>query len=163
MGRSTAISSRDNVSQAVKIRTYREVSRIPTFEDRFEYLKLGGKVGEASFGFDRYLNQILYRSPEWKRTRAGILIRDEFDGHSCDLAVAGRPIPVKPIVHHINPITLEDIEQRADCVFDPENLITVSHDTHNALHFGDASLLPKLPIERRKGDTSLWNPTRMRS
>ena len=134
------------------IKTYRELSRLPTFEERYEYLRIGGIVGRETFGFDRYLNQVLYQSPEWKRVRNDVIIRDD----GCDLGILDREIFGRITVHHINPITLEDIERRARCVFDLNNLISTSHNTHNAIHYGDASLLPQLPKERRKGDTSLW-------
>lgn len=133
-------------------KTYRELYRLKTFEERFEYLKIGGIVGRETFGFDRYVNQLLYTSSEWKRTRRNILIRDG----GCDLAILDREIFERPIIHHIYAITLENIENGDDCVFDPENLITVSHNTHNAIHYGDESLLTTLPKERMKGDTSLW-------
>ena len=133
-------------------KTYSQLIQIPDFEGRYEYLKLGGKVGLDTFGHDRYLNQILYHSTEWQRTRREIIIRD----NSCDLGLMEYVIFRFPIVHHINPITADDIEKRRDSIFDPENLITVSRNTHNAIHYGDASKLPKLPQERRRGDTCLW-------
>lgn len=136
----------------MKIKSYKEVSRLLTFEDRFEYLKLGGAVGASTFGFDRYINQVLYHSSEWRKTRDIIIIRDD----CCDLGILGRDIFDGVIVHHINPITMENIENGDDCVYDPCNLICVSHRTHNALHYGDASLLSILPKSRRKGDTTLW-------
>lgn len=134
------------------IRSYRELVRLPTFEERFEYLKLKGVVGNSTFGFDRYLNQILYNSSEWKRTRNDILIRDG----GCDLGIEDREIFHKPIIHHINPITIENIENRDDCVFDPNNLITTSGTTHNAITYGDGSKLVRLPTIRRRGDTCPW-------
>lgn len=134
------------------IRSYRELIRIHTFEERYEYLKLNGTVGITTFGEDRYLNQILYNSAEWKRTRQDILIRDE----GCDLGIPDREIFQKPIVHHINPITIENIENRDDCVFDPDNLITTSFNTHQAITYGDGKLLVRLPIVRKRGDTCPW-------
>jgi len=134
------------------MKTYSELCKFKTFEERFEYLKLGGIVGKETFGFNRYLNQVFYRSPEWRRVRREIIIRD----NGCDLAHPDRPIHGRIIVHHINPITLEDIELRRPCLFDPENLICTSHHTSNALHYGDASLLIQLPKERTKGDTTPW-------
>jgi len=134
------------------IKTYKEVSRLKTFEERFEYLKLGGSVGAATFGFDRYLNQVLYHSKDWRRIRDQIIIRDE----GCDLAIEGRDIYSGIIVHHLNPITMENIERGDDCVYDPINLICVSHSTHNAIHYGDASILIQLSKVRLKGDTMLW-------
>ena len=134
------------------IRSYQELIRLPTFEERFEYLKLGGVVGRSTFGFDRYLNQTLYRSKEWKLLRRDIIVRDE----CCDLAIIDREISGLVLIHHINPIKIEDIEFGNPRVFDPNNLICTSHSTHNAIHYGDKSLLIRLPQERRKGDTSLW-------
>ena len=134
------------------VRSYRELIRLPTFEERFEYLKLGGVVGRETFGFDRYLNQILYKSKEWKLFRRDMIVRDS----CCDLAMLDREIHGLVIVHHINPITIEDIENRNPCVFDPDNTVCSSHTTHNAIHYGDKSLLITLPKERRKGDTIPW-------
>lgn len=134
------------------IRRYSELIRLPTFEERFEYLKLCGNVGESTFGFDRYLNQALYTSQKWRTTRDEVLIRD----NACDMGLEDWPINGKVIVHHMNPLTLEDIENMADEIFDPEYLVCVSHNTHQAIHYGDASLLPKLPIERKPGDTCPW-------
>jgi len=136
----------------MKIKAYKELSRLPTFEERFNYLKLGGSVGRATFGFDRYLNQSLYQSREWKKIRNDVIVRDG----GCDLGIPGREIFVRTLIHHINPITVEDIEDANDCVFDINNLICTSYDTHNAIHFGDESLLIQLSKERRKGDTTLW-------
>jgi hypothetical protein len=133
-------------------RTYRELIRLPTFEERFEYLRLNGVVAKATFGFDRYINQLLYKSREWKHFRNDIIIRDE----SCDLGIPGREILIRPIVHHINPITVEDVENHNPIVFDPNNVILVTHDTHNAIHYGDESILAPLPISRSKGDTCPW-------
>lgn len=134
------------------IRTYSELKRLKTFEERFEYLKLFGSVGESTFGFDRYLNQALYRSKEWKDLRNEIIIRD----NGCDLGVEGRDINDRIIIHHMNPLTEDDILERSDFVYNPEYLICVSLLTHDAIHYGDFSLLPKLPIERKPGDTTLW-------
>lgn len=134
------------------IRRYSELIRLPTFEERFEYLKLCGNVGESTFGFDRYLNQALYTSQKWRTTRDEVLIRD----NACDMGLEDWPINGRIIVHHMNPLTLEDIENMADEIFDPEYLVCVSHNTHQAIHYGDASLLPKLPIERKPGDTCPW-------
>lgn len=134
------------------IRTYSELIRIPTFIERFEYLKLGGAVGVETFGYDRYLNQTLYRSYEWKRFRRGIIIRD----HGCDLAIEDREIPNKILVHHIDPLLPKDIVNRSSKIFDPENVICVSLDTHNAIHYGDASLLMGDPVIRTPNDTCPW-------
>ncbi len=133
-------------------RTYSELIRIPTFEERFEYLKLKGEVGLATFGFDRYINQMLYQSAAWKRVRRNVIVRDE----GRDMALEGFEIGGRIIVHHLNPIVLEDIVEERECVFDFENLVCVSHDTHNAITFGDFNMLPKLPITRTAGDTKLW-------
>lgn len=134
------------------IRTYYELSRLDTFEKRFRYLDLRGVVGNSTFGFDRYLNQLLYHSKEWRRTRDDIIIRD----NACDLGIIGRDIFDRILIHHLNPITIENIECRDYCVFDPNNLICTSHNTHNALHFGGEEVLLKIPKTRSKGDTWLW-------
>ena len=134
------------------IRTYSELITIPTFEERFEYLQLKGSVGKDTFGYDRYLNQVLYRSPEWKRLRNQIIIRDG----GCDLACDGYDIYDKVLIHHLNPITVEDVLARSRKVFDPDNLVCVSHNTHNAIHYGDVDLLVTGPIIRTKNDTCPW-------
>ena len=134
------------------LKTYRELIRLPTFDERFDYLKMRGKVGRDTFGFDRYLNQSLYQSPEWKAIRQQAILRDD----GCDLGMSDRPIFGRLVVHHLNPITLEDIEEAHDIVFDLNYLICTMHDTHNAIHYGDRSLLAHLPKERSKGDTCLW-------
>ena len=134
------------------IRTYSELITIPTFEERFEYLQLKGSVGKDTFGYDRYLNQVLYRSPEWKRLRNQIIIRDG----GCDLACDGYDIYGKVLIHHLNPITVEDVLARSRKVFDPDNLVCVSHNTHNAIHYGDVDLLVTGPIIRTKNDTCPW-------
>ena len=134
------------------IRTYSELITIPTFEERFEYLKLNGSVGLETFGHDRYLNQILYNSPEWRRFRPEIIVRD----NGCDLACEGYEIFGKILIHHINPITAKDILNRNPKVFDPENVITTVHNTHNAIHYGDENLLITAPIERSINDTCPW-------
>lgn len=134
------------------IRTYSELITLDTFEERFRYLKLDGVVGRETFGYDRYLNQILYNSPEWKRCRNGIIIRD----NGCDLGCEGYDIHGQILIHHINPITVEDVLNRNPIVFDPENLISTTHNTHNAIHYSDENLLITGPIERRKNDTCPW-------
>ena len=136
----------------MSIRTYSELITIPTFEERFEYLQLKGSVGKDTFGYDRYLNQVLYRSPEWKRLRNQIIIRD----CGCDLACEGYDIHRKVLIHHLNPITVEDVLTRSRKVFDPDNLVCVSHNTHNAIHYGDVDLLVTGPIIRTKNDTCPW-------
>ena len=134
------------------IRSYRELRRILTFEERFKYLSLKGNVGESTFGFDRYLNQMLYRSREWKRTRYIVIERDQ----ACDLGITGYEIEFQILIHHMNPISIEDIESGNPDIFDPEFLICTTYNTHRAIHFGDESLLPKPPIVRRPNDTTLW-------
>ena len=136
----------------MSIKTYSELITIPTFEERFEYLQLKGSVGKDTFGYDRYLNQVLYRSPEWKRLRNQIIIRDG----GCDLACDGYDIYDKVLIHHLNPITVEDVLARSRKVFDPDNLVCVSHNTHNAIHYGDVDLLVTGPIIRTKNDTCPW-------
>jgi hypothetical protein len=134
------------------IKSYLELRLLLTFEERFQYLKIGGPVGRATFGFERYLNQSLYQSREWRYIRDQVLVRDA----GCDLGVPDREIFIRPTVHHINPITIEDVELGNDCVFDLNNLITTSHETHNAIHYGNKSMLTGLPKERRKGDMCPW-------
>ena len=135
------------------IRTYDELSKLKTFEDRFEYLKLGGQVGKDTFGFDRIFNQRFYRSREWKACRDFVIIRD----NGCDLGIDGYEINSQNvIIHHINSISLEDIEKRTDILLNPEYLITTTHKTHNAIHYGDKDLLVTGPIERSKNDTCPW-------
>ena len=136
----------------MRFKTYTELSRLPTFEERFEYLKLGGAVGAETFGFDRYLNQILYQTEIWKRVRRDVILRDE----GFDLGDRDRPIGGRILVHHMNPITLEDIRSGNEKAFDPEFLICCSHLTHNAIHYGNADLLAKNPIERKPNDTCPW-------
>ena len=134
------------------IRTYTELSRMQSFGDRFRYLMLCGAVSQETFGFDRYLNQKFYSSPEWKRIRRDVIIRD----NGCDLGVEGYDIYGTILIHHINPITLEDIKRESEFLLDPEYLITTTHNTHNAIHYGDASLLPETPIKRSRNDTCPW-------
>lgn len=136
----------------MSIRTYSNLILLPSFEERFRYLQLDGRVGEETFGFDRYLNQVFYRSPEWKAIRREVIIRD----NGCDLGAEGFDIHGRILIHHMNPITLEDIERRRDYILDPEYLICVSHNTHNAIHYGDESLLITAPIERTANDTCPW-------
>lgn len=136
----------------MSIKTYSELITLPTFEERYRYLRLQGKVGADTFGFDRYLNQILYRSQRWKRVRDSIILRD----NACDLGIEDREIFGKLIVHHMNPITIKDIEKESDFLFNPEYLICTTHNTHNAIHYGDESLLITAPIERSRNDTCPW-------
>lgn len=134
------------------IRTYSQLIKFETFEERFQYLKLDGAVGQATFGFDRYLNQQLYRSHEWKKVRDEVIVRD----NGCDLAMKGFDIYGRVYVHHMNPILINDIRERSKFLLNPEYLICVSFDTHNAIHYGDESLLPREPVERTPNDTTLW-------
>ena len=135
------------------IKTYSELITLPTFEERYRYLKLDGRVGEDTFGFDRYLNQLFYqRSHEWKTIRDHVIIRDM----GCDLGIEGREIAGKIFVHHINPITKEDILRNSKWIIDPEFLICTSKRTHDAIHYGDENLLIKDPIARRANDTCPW-------
>lgn len=136
----------------LRTRTYRELRRLLTFEERFKYLSLKGQVGESTFGFDRYLNQNLYRSREWKQTRYKVIARDQ----ACDLGIEGYEIEAQILIHHMNPISIEDIEAGNEDIFDIEFLICTTYNTHRAIHFGDESLLPKPPIVRRPNDTTLW-------
>lgn len=135
------------------LRTYSELITLPTFEERYRYLRLGGRVGEDTFGFDRYLNQIFYRSPEWKAVRDFVIVRD----NGCDLACPDREIfGSRILVHHMNPISVEDILDRSDVLLNPEYLVTTIKNTHDAIHYGDESLLVTAPIERTKNDTCPW-------
>lgn len=136
----------------MSIRTYSELITLPTFEERFEYLQLNGAVGEETFGFDRYLNQVFYRSRRWKLIRDSIIIRD----NGCDLGVEGYDIYGKIIIHHMNPLSIRDIEHESDYLLNPEFLISTTHNTHNAIHYGDQNLLITAPVERRKNDTCPW-------
>lgn len=136
----------------MKIRSYSQLRRIPTFEERYEYLALSGAVGEMTFGFERWLNQDFYRSREWKQIRTHVIARDL----GMDLGVEGYEIHDRIIIHHMNPMTADDIERRDEKILEPEFLITTTHRTHNAIHYGDASLLPRQLVERRPGDTRLW-------
>lgn len=134
------------------IRTYSELITLPTFKERFEYLRLNGIVGKDTFGFDRYMNQIFYKSREWQSLRNQIIIRD----NGCDLGVDGYEIHGKILIHHMNPITLDDIVERNDYLLNPDFLISTMLTTHNAIHYGDEKLIDKEPIERSKNDTCPW-------
>jgi len=133
-------------------RTYSELSSMETFEERFEYLRIGGGVGQATFGFDRYLNQHFYTSREWQDVRAFVIVRDD----GCDLGVPGYEIFEELLIHHINPMAPEDIRNHEDWILDPEYLITTQHLTHNAIHYGAKRLGPPVVIARSPGDTRLW-------
>jgi len=134
------------------LRRYSELKRLKTFEERYQYLRIGGLVGESTFGFERFLNQQFYTSQRWRLLRNDIIIRD----NGCDLGIEGRDIYDKIIIHHMNPITKEQMTDIDESIFNPEYLICVSHATHNAIHYGDASLLPKEFVPRRPNDTCPW-------
>ena len=134
------------------IRTYSELIQLPTFEERFDYLRLDGVVGKDTFGFDRYLNQQFYRSSEWKRIRNQVIVRD----NGCDLGIDDYEIHGRILIHHMNPISIEDLQHMSDFLMNPEYLICVSHRTHNAIHYGDDSLIVTAPIERSQNDTCPW-------
>lgn len=133
-------------------KTYSELRRFDTFEDRFEYLKLGGSVGHSTFGFDRHVNQTFYTSYDWRQIRQHVILRD----NGCDLGVPGYEINGALLVHHLNPMEVEDVIHGEEWILDPEFLITTTHNTHNAIHYGDATLLHTAYVERRAGDTRLW-------
>ena len=137
---------------SMMIKTYSELITLPTFEERFRYLKLDGVVGEETFGFDRYLNQIFYQSYEWRKIRDLVIIRD----NGCDLGIEGREIRGKILIHHMNPISKSDILNRSEFLLNPEYLICTYKNTHDAIHYGDESILYQEPIERTKYDTCPW-------
>lgn len=136
----------------MKIRSYSELRRFTNFEDRFEYLKLNGEVGRSTFGFDRYINQQFYASFSWKNARQSVILRD----NGCDLGILGYEIHSHILIHHMNPISIDDIMHGEEWIFDPEYLITTTQNTHNAIHFGNDKLLPKVVTERSRNDTKLW-------
>lgn len=140
------------------IKTYSELITIQDYLDRYRYLKIGGKAGDETFGTERYLNQMLYKSREWKTFRRDMILRDsKYLRDCCDMAFSEVPICGLVILHHLNPITPEDILQRRPCVFDPENVVCVSEATHKAIHYGDETLLLRTTfVERTPGDTTLW-------
>lgn len=142
------------MKKTMRIRTYTEVSRISDYYERFRYLQVRSHIGVSTFGWERYLNQILYQSTRWRKLRNQIIIRDE----GCDLAHPDYEIPdgVRIVIHHLNPITPEQVEVEDESIFDPEFLICTTDITHKAIHYGDEDLLPKLPIERRPGDMCPW-------
>lgn len=135
-----------------RIRTYSELILLPTFEERFQYLRLRGAVGQETFGFDRYMNQFFYRSYEWRHIRDEVIARDM----GCDLGIEGHEIYGRVLIHHMNPIRPEDIRERSDLLLNPEYLITTIHSTHQAIHYGDENLLIRLPVERTRFDTCPW-------
>ena len=136
----------------MSIRTYSELIAFPTFEERFKYLQLNGQVGESTFGFDRYMNQVFYRSQKWKSIRDFVIIRD----CGCDLGIEGYDIHGKIIIHHMNPLSMRDIETESDFLLNPDYLICTTHNTHNAIHYGDENLLVTAPVERTKNDPCPW-------
>lgn len=136
----------------MSIRTYSELILLPTFEERFKYLQLNGRVGDDTFGFDRYINQNFYKSADWKRIRDQIIIRD----NGCDLALEGYEIYGRILIHHMNPITIKDVELSTEYLMNPEYLICVTHNTHNAIHYGDEKQIITGPIVRTKNDTCPW-------
>jgi hypothetical protein len=135
-------------------RTYTDLRRLRTLEERFDYLSLRGTVGAETFGNERWANQNFYRSREWRQIRDIVNVRD----NGCDLGIEDFPVQSVPRIHHMNPLTIEDIEEASDNLLDTEGLITTALQTHNAIHFGDGTLLPKVYVERRPGDTQLWEP-----
>lgn len=135
-----------------RIRSYSELRRLKTFEERFQYLSLKGIVGEHTFGFDRWINQQFYTSREWHSIRDVVIIRDD----GCDLGISGYEISTRLLIHHMNPVSVENIANGEEWILDPEFLITTSHRTHNAIHYGDERLLQKPLVDRTPGDTKLW-------
>ena len=133
-------------------RSYSDLTRFDNFDDRFEYLRLNGNVGRATFGFDRYINQKFYTSYEWKQARRDVIARD----NGCDLGVPGYEIGGSVLIHHINPMQIDDILHKNEDIFDPEYLITTTHDTHNALHYSDKRQLIRTVLSRSPNDTKLW-------
>lgn len=140
------------MKMTTNIRTYSELITLPTFKERYEYLRLGGRVGEDTFGFDRYLNQAFYKSEEWRSIRDHVITRD----NGCDLGMEGHEIFGRILIHHMNPIRKEDIINRSNILLNPEYLICTIKNTHDAIHYGDESLLVIAPVERRKNDTCPW-------
>lgn len=133
-------------------RRYSDLKKLVTLEDRYSYLRLGGQVGKETFGWDRHINQIFYHSSEWKRVRDFVIIRDA----GCDLGISGYEIQDKILIHHMNPILVKDIKDRNPDILNPEFLICTSYRTHQAIHYGDKNLLPRIPEQRKPGDTKLW-------
>ena len=136
----------------VKTKTYSELIRLEKYMDRYQYLMLSGRVGQETFGYERFLNQSLYKSYEWRSVRDEVIVRD----HGCDLGMEGYEIYESIIVHHMNPITMDDIQNRNEDIFNPEYLVSTSFSTHNAIHYGDEGLLITEPIIRTKNDTCPW-------
>lgn len=136
----------------MRLRRYNELRRLDTFEERFEYLSLRAEVGQSTFGFDRWINQQFYRSTQWKQIRDHVIVRDS----GLDLGIPGHEIYDRVIIHHMNPMTPDEIVDGDEDILNPEYLVSVTHQTHNAIHYGDASLLRQPMVERRPGDTRLW-------
>jgi len=136
----------------MRTRTYSELRRFSTFDERFDYLSMPGEVGTATFGFDRWMNQQFYQSRQWKQVRDAVIFRDG----ACDLGIPGYEISAMLLVHHMNPVTPNDLVRGEEWVLDPEFLITTTRRTHNAIHYGDRRLIRQGPVERRPGDTKLW-------
>lgn len=136
----------------MSMRTFKELDRLKTFDERYEYLRLKGVVGRDTFGFDRYINQMFYKSDEWKRVRDKVIVRD----NGCDMGDEEHPIMGRIIIHHMNPIRKEDFNVNPDFLLNPNYLVCVSHNTHNAIHYGSINLLPREPIERKPNDTCPW-------
>jgi hypothetical protein len=136
----------------MKTRTYSELSQLETFEERFRYLQLKGLLGFVTFGFDRWINQRFYKSRDWKQARDQVIVRD----NGCDLGIPGYEIYTGLVVHHMNPLSLEELKHSNEGIVDPDFLICTSLQTHNAIHYSDETLLPRGPIVRRSGDTTLW-------
>lgn len=136
----------------MRVRTYRELRRLETFEDRFHYLSLRGQVGDSTFGWDRWINQQFYKSRQWRQLRDHVIVRD----NGCDLGIDGREIHERIYIHHMNPMSADHITHGDSSILDPEFLITTTHRTHNAIHYGDEKLLLQPFVERRSGDTRLW-------
>lgn len=134
------------------IRTYSELITLPTFEERYRYLRLHNSVGKETFGFDRYINQTFYRSPEWKRVRDLVIVRD----NGCDLAMEDRAIYSRIYIHHMNPLAIDDFRDSTEFLLNPEYLICTTHTTHNAIHYGDEGLLALALVERKPNDTCPW-------
>ena len=151
-GRCSVTAAMTNRKSPDILRTYSELITFPTFKERFDYLKLDGTVGADTFGFDRYMNQQFYRSYEWKKVRDQVIVRD----NGCDLGVSGYFIRGQVYIHHLNPISPQDLYSRSQILLDPEYLVCVSHATHNAIHYGDASQLQRDPVVRRPNDTCPW-------
>jgi hypothetical protein len=141
-----------SMTTMTRVRSYSELRRLETFDDRFDYLNLNGLVGETTFGSMRWLNQQFYTSRQWRHVRDAVILRDE----GCDLGVPGFEIATDLLIHHMNPVTREDLVHSEPWLIDPEYLITTTRRTHNAIHFGDRSLLPRLDVDRQPGDTKLW-------